>query len=155
MGIDKDIHLKCWWEGTIKPTETATQWVGRLLDTGHNCIEYCSTLGEMMDLFTMEHALRMQLSHIASWVRWHKPKTAKEVGTWVDQYLRERNLDHSVLCRQHRWTPDHRPSGVGNRQAVPTTPESSQESDPSRKLTPPNRLSNKVTDRTKHHNLTK
>ena len=27
MGIDKDTHLKHWWEGTIKPTETATQWL--------------------------------------------------------------------------------------------------------------------------------
>ncbi len=110
---------------------------------------------EVMDLFTMEHALRMLPSHIACWVRGHKPKTAKEVGFWVDQYQRDRNLDHSVLRRQHRWTPNHRPSGVGNHQSVPTTPEPSLESDPSRKLTLPNRPSNKVTDQTKHHKLAK
>ena len=61
MGIDKDTHLKRWWEGTIKPTDIATQWVGRLLGTGHNCIEYCSTPAEVMDLFTLDHALRMLL----------------------------------------------------------------------------------------------
>ena len=84
-------------EGTIKLTETATQWVGRLLDTGHNCFEYRSTPAEVMDLFIMEHALRMLPSHIACLVRGHKPKTAKKkVGTWVDQYLRDRNP--TTLC---------------------------------------------------------
>ena len=60
---------------------------------------------EAGEKFATEHDLRMLPSNVALWLRTQKPQTLKQVGRIIDQYLQDRNLDHSILRKQKKWMP--------------------------------------------------
>ena len=65
-----------------------------------------------------EHALRILPSNAALWVQTQKPQTLKQVSRITDQYLRDRNLDYSILRKQKRWMPYQHPSYADGKRPV-------------------------------------
>ena len=120
MGITAETQQKRWWEATIKPNETATQWTVRLWDLTSYCVTDCTTPMEAGKKFATEHGLQMLPSNVALWVQTQKTQTLKQVGRLTDQYLQDRNLDHSILRKQKRWMPYQHPSYADGKR--PTTP---------------------------------
>ena len=56
MGITAENQQKCWWEATIKPNKTATQWTARLWDLTSYCVTDFTTPMEAGEKFSTEHA---------------------------------------------------------------------------------------------------
>lgn len=60
---------------------------------------------ECNEAFSMEDLLGLLPTNISLWIRDKKPTTVKRIGELADEYVRERNLDVSVLHRGRRWRP--------------------------------------------------
>ena len=94
FGLTQAVYKRRWWSITFKPGETSLQLANRLVDLSAKHVEDCKTVEECRQSFNIENMLGILPP---SWIRDKDPKTVQQVGELTDTYLRDRNLDPSML----------------------------------------------------------
>ena len=133
FGLTQAVYKRRWWSIAFKPGETGLQLANRLVDLSAKHVEDCKTVEECRQSFNIENMLGILPPPIATWIRDKDPKTVQQLGELTDTYLRDRNLDPSMLLKAKRKSDqtrqDQRPAQERHKSAeAPTTTKSSNDS---------------------------